>query len=462
MDSNKVGARITNFVFTIFPSSEADLAFLKNWFEGTQGFPKWSIVSEEQCGTTGRVHLQGAMCLGKQTAFKTVKNWIPFRSAHIEPMRGAPADSRLYCTKELVTKPDTWFVEKGQCPLSKTSGMDYAVHKIIEDKWTLSDLANDGELGFRAVAIHGRGLEKAIFYKQQATNTRSQKVKPMVFWLYGPTGTGKSNIAWTLGARWYGEREIYSCPDREKLQWHDGYYGQKVIVYEDFRVNKVKFNHLLCLTDWYPIITPVKGTFTAYLPHVIFFTTPKSIKDTFSWRNDNIPEDLEQLIRRVHGQYDIGNKHVKKYLFSLSKPVVNGDNTQTVSSVVSSYKQGTVDEQVTIAAQQGFQSLSSYNSINDYITATNPSFRVRTSLTDILAARRAIGLAKESVEEKKKHSFGKIRGRGSGQGISIRGSRGRGAMRVSRPIPTNNGVSRGDSYDRRHEQNTRDTWSLHP
>lgn len=62
---------------------------------------------------TGRVHFQGAMCLGKQTAFKTIKQWFAFETAHIEPMRGTPHDSRVYCTKEALTNPKAWIVEKG-------------------------------------------------------------------------------------------------------------------------------------------------------------------------------------------------------------------------------------------------------------------------------------------------------------------------------------------------------------
>lgn len=62
------------------------------------------------------------MCLGKQTAFTTVKKWTPFITAHIEPMRGTPYDSKVYCSKTLDPtnaqyNPDAFHVERGECTL---------------------------------------------------------------------------------------------------------------------------------------------------------------------------------------------------------------------------------------------------------------------------------------------------------------------------------------------------------
>lgn len=80
--------------------------------------------------------------------------------------------------------------------------------------------------------------------------------------------------------------------------WFDGYMGQEVAVFDDFRPWWCRFDYLLRLLDRYPMQVPVKGGFVNWIPEIIIITTQKSIRDTFTgeYRTD---EDIRQLERRV-------------------------------------------------------------------------------------------------------------------------------------------------------------------
>lgn len=194
--------------------------------------------------------------------------------------------------------------------MGKTSALDHGL-ALIKDGHRLSAIATQDDLGARAVAVHGRSLQQLQFQQSLANNTRAKKKPPKVFWLYGPTGIGKSLHAWNFAERAFGPAEIYSCPCPE-LKWHDGYFQHKVVIYEDFRAKNVDFRHLLRLLDRYPVMVSLKGAFMAYLPELILITTPLSPKETFAKRYEHIPEDINQLERRLIGSFNLSHTADKK------------------------------------------------------------------------------------------------------------------------------------------------------
>jgi len=232
----------------------------------------------------------GACTLGVQVAFSTVKSWTGFARAHIEVMRGTPDDSFVYCTKE-----DPNFFEFGTRPKSggKTKELEKAVTEIESGK-TLREMAESGEHG-RAIVLHSRGLSS---YRSLRVPLRQPGLAPVVLWLYGSTGTGKTSFGFKLGCNLYGPSSVWmsNTPD---LKWFDGYDGQQCAIFDDFRSKGVSFNYLLRITDRYPLLVPIKGGFVNWAPPLILFTTPCPIEDTFSERATHRPEDIKQLLRRV-------------------------------------------------------------------------------------------------------------------------------------------------------------------
>lgn len=327
--TGKNGARIQEFVFTI----NGEPPYLKecmDWFRDNHGNPTWFIVGYEFGNNTQRLHLQGrfiviilinnkgAMVLGKRIAFTTLKKWFPFRSAHIEPMRGTPKDSQAYCSK------GDNYIEFGTCPDKKKPGssLQEAI-TAIRNGSTLPALAQSGQEGAHAVTVHGRGL---IMLKSNLISPRDPTKPPKVIWVCGETGVGKTRCAIEFGSKLSSGYWVSSDPD---LKWFDTYFGQGLAIFDDFRAKGVKFNWLLRLLDRYPLQVPIKGGFTEWNPSFIIITTPKCPEDTFSTRFSHKPEDIGQLRRRISKVFEFP----KRDPVTGSRPVYNKYNHYLVKQL---------------------------------------------------------------------------------------------------------------------------------
>lgn len=144
--------------------------------------------------------------------------------------------------------------------------------------------------------------------------------KPQVVWVYGPTGTGKSALAY------------YLCGDNRfrkvgTLNWFDGYSGQPNVTFDDFRPENCSWDLLLNMLDHYKVDDmPVKGGFVPWRPKLIVFTSPKHPRDTFvKWSKKNeqmeVREDVEQVLRRI----DVIIKAPSEWVYVVEKGQVELD-----------------------------------------------------------------------------------------------------------------------------------------
>jgi hypothetical protein len=151
-----------------------------------------------------------------------------------------------------------------------------------------------------AIVKYNRGL---TFLRSLLAPPRT--TAPTVIWLSGSTGTGKTRFAYDTALKYF-EGDIWASSNG--LQWFDGYEGQRCALFDDFRSKHVTtlpggFAFLLRLLDRYPMRVPIKGGFVNWNPCTIFITTPDAPAVTFVHRNTHIPEDMEQLHRRITASY---------------------------------------------------------------------------------------------------------------------------------------------------------------
>lgn len=132
------------------------------------------------------------------------------------------------------------------------------------------------------------------------------------YWLYGDSGTGKSTLCGKLAKRGLAEGESYFRHTSGDYQWWNGYAGQKVIVMEELRRNKLKtaggLAQFLVFLDKYPIPLPVKGGFTTRHYDRVFINTAQSPVDFFTYKTndgDIVDESIAQLIRRLDKIYEL-------------------------------------------------------------------------------------------------------------------------------------------------------------
>lgn len=275
--------RLRRFVFTLNNWTPEEYEYIVVDFAPTT---QWMIVAQE-LGANGTPHLQGACVLGFQMAFSNLKTTPGFERAHVEPMHGTPQDSRAYCSKQ---DPEPF--EHGELPKQgKRSDLENASEKILNGA-TLRELAHDGNATM--IVKYFKGLTTLRSLVRPPRNG-----PPTVFWLHGPTGTGKTRTAMECGRLLsQGVDDIWVSSGT--LRWFDGYDGQRVAVFDDFRSKHVSsFAFLLRLLDRYPTNVEIKGGFVNWTPDVIFITSSKHPDQTFETRKNFIPEDLAQLHRRL-------------------------------------------------------------------------------------------------------------------------------------------------------------------
>lgn len=111
--------------------------------------------------------------------------------------------------------------------------------------------------------------------------------KKDVYWFYGPSGSGKTRHAVEMG----GDDYWISARD---LKWWDGYYGQKVVIIDDFRGDFCTFHELLRILDRYPYRVQIKGSSLWLQADTIIITSCYSYEEVYDTR-----EDIDQLKRRI-------------------------------------------------------------------------------------------------------------------------------------------------------------------
>lgn len=285
--------RYTRIVFTINGPQDRlkdDFAKLKT----LRSPVKWMICGRETCPMTGSKHLQGAMLFDKRVYRTTIKKMAGMKYAWFERMKGSPEASLKYCSKE-----DDEFYEFGSCPKNQP-GKRNDIHDTID--MMRSGISTDQFIltaptsMVAAYVRYPRGLTRV----SQTYRTQGHKHPPLVVWLHGSTGTGKTrsvvDFTESLG------ENVSIWISHGTLQWFDGYEQQDVVLFDDYRTNHASFAFLLRLLDRYPIQAPFKGGFTDFRPKIIFVTAPKSPRVMWNLRTE---EDLQQLDRRVHVTIDV-------------------------------------------------------------------------------------------------------------------------------------------------------------
>jgi len=286
--------RLRRFVFTLNNWTEEEYTAVTTQLTA---HVSWMVVAKE-VGEQGTPHLQGACILLKQTAFTTVKNLPGLKRARLAEMKGTPQQSIIYCSKE-----DPQPFQFGTLPSpGKRNDIHNACEKIMQGS-SLRELAQETEGAVAVVKFH-----KGLTVLRSITRP-DRSDPPKVFWIFGQTGTCKTRCAFESGLDLTGGDRNDIWISAGALKWFDGYDGQSVAIFDDFRAKHVpNFAFFLRLLDRYPMSVEFKGGFVKWLPKYIFITCPYEPDVCFSKRKEHVPEDIAQLHRRLTKVYNFANK----------------------------------------------------------------------------------------------------------------------------------------------------------
>lgn len=249
----------------------------------TNSFKFWVVGRE--IGDMGTPHLQGYVefennCKLRITAAKSRFELLGFMGYHIEAAKGTAEQNILYCTKggdsyEGGVRPP---VKQG-----KRTDLDTVCDRIKAGD-TMDKLIDQFP---SQVVKYRHGFEFLI----QAQQPR-RFFKTEVWWLHGPTGSGKSRWAWNK------EPTAYMKVSSHK--WWSGYIGQESVIMDDFRPTKeMPFAFILNLFDRYPLSVETKGGMVEFVAKRIYVTSPFSVEETCDQLEWLGMEQRNQLIRRV-------------------------------------------------------------------------------------------------------------------------------------------------------------------
>lgn len=185
------------------------------------------------------------------------KAYLPFgASVHLERCIDWEA-SKLYCKKEdtRVRGPFEFGHERGQ---GARSDLYAAVETMKTDGYAA--VAEQHPTVF--VKFH-RGLEAL----RDATAARPASFVKKLLFLYGPTGSGKSRMAYDLFPG------VYRVASFTPL-WMDGYAAQKEVLFDEMAVMDMPSRKdILALTDRHPLMAPRKGGFVHWMPSIVVMTS---------------------------------------------------------------------------------------------------------------------------------------------------------------------------------------------
>lgn len=274
------------WAFTLNNYTDDDRRRLESIGEG--GIVKYLCYQPERSPTTQTPHLQGYIVFRNARTFGGARGIIG-TTAHIEVARGSCEQNVEYCSKDESrdTTAGFGFVEFGDRESASGTGCgsgsrtDLAViAKRLRDGASVQEIAQDHPASY---IMYTRGV---CSFAQLVVPKRSHK--SIVYWYWGPTGTGKTRAASEESPDAYWKSSAH--------QWYDGYDGLSDIIIDDYRPSFSTFNELLRLLDRYPYQAQIKGGTVQVNAKRIFITAPKSPADMWASRTE---EDLAQLTRRI-------------------------------------------------------------------------------------------------------------------------------------------------------------------
>ncbi len=245
------------------------------------------LVYQEEVGESGTYHLQGYCELNNRTRQAAVKELIG-GNPHLEPRRGSQQQAIAYCTKEDTRVPHTDPYTYGE-PRQQGKRMDLEAFKdeVIAGK-RKREMLDDH---FGVIARYPK------FYDTiQQMNRPIRTVELEVTLLIGATGTGKTRYVYdTYGGK---EGDLFITPLNNGTMWWDTYDNHKVVLMDDFSgaACHMTLTTLLRLLDRYPVLAPIKGSYTWWLPEKIYVTSNIMPKHWFKWANRM--EQYKALARR--------------------------------------------------------------------------------------------------------------------------------------------------------------------
>lgn len=292
------------FLFTLNNPTQQDLATILGFVNNEQFR---FLIYQGEISATGTPHLQGYVEIQKNQRISWFQANFSDR-AHYETAKGSSEQNIHYCSKPTMLADNTpcacehcvkarslgrW-LEPQQFGKPATdllgSGMWESVQNMViagADNKIITD-------ALPACIPHLKKIDE--FRKMRDRTIKANKeIKDPVhewrpirgIWIYGPSGSGKSQAIWSEFP------DLYSCAEKNPF---DEYLGQKIVLFDDFSPKKLEFKTLLRYLDKYPVQLTCRYMNTWAMFTDFFITHIQSPLELYHKKS---ADDLMQLLRRI-------------------------------------------------------------------------------------------------------------------------------------------------------------------
>jgi len=248
----------------------------------------------DEMGETYHTHVYVAF--HSPVRFSTLKNCFP--EAHIEMARGTSEENRDYIRKSGkwesddkhgTSIPDT-YEEFGEIPEEHQGERSDLEH--------LFELIKDGLTNYEIISMLPAQLFNIDRIERVRQMLKAEENKGVfrnlfVSYIWGPTGTGKTKSIMDK----YGYTNVYRVVDYDHP--FDGYAGEDVIVFDEFR-SQLKIGDMLHFLDGYPIPLRARYMNRQACYTKVFLISNIPLEDQYWQVQQSQPATWEAFLRRIH------------------------------------------------------------------------------------------------------------------------------------------------------------------
>lgn len=290
--ASKTNSRIRRWCFTLNNPTEAEIASLR---EAEPNSVKRLRVALE-VGESGTPHIQGAIHFLNARTLSGVKRYLGSDRYHIEKMHGTDFEAFSYCSPDYEGKsPETCqiLLEIGDMPIEGESdlGTWEQIIMAIDEGWSTEEIIRR----WPSTALR---CIKAIEQYRFELDWKSMGFRHITInYLSGTTGCGKTRYVMEK----HGYHNVYRITNKQH-PW-DGYNGEPVVVFEEFR-DSFRIEEMLNWLDGYPVRLPARYADKCAKYTEVWIISNWNFDMQYTYYQNRYPETYEAFKRRVHFVYD--------------------------------------------------------------------------------------------------------------------------------------------------------------
>ncbi|KAF5033345.1 hypothetical protein DSECCO2_607680 [anaerobic digester metagenome] len=280
---------------------------LKVHLNSFSGLVYWCMSDEVGEKETPHTHIY--VVFKNAVMFTTLQK--RFYGAHIEMVRGTNQENYDYVRKQgkwaddkkgETSLPDT-FEEYGELPPDREEGTSQAA--------AIYEMVKQGASNYEILETYPNAMTRidkiertrqTILEEQHKRDFRQLEVT----YIYGATGTGKTRHVMEK----YGYENVYRVTNYQHP--FDGYKGQDVILFDEFR-SSLPITDMLIYLDGYPVDLPCRYANKAARYTKVYFCTNITLERQYTQIQCEQPATWKAFKRRIHDIYELQAGGIKCY-----------------------------------------------------------------------------------------------------------------------------------------------------